>query len=356
MFSIPTPPWEHSLFSSFCYNPPKPKKGTTMQFADPKNDLAFKKIFGNTQHKKILISFLNAVLDFEGEKTIIDVEMANPYQIPKIPDLKETILDIQATNKKGATFIVEMQKKDLGEFAKRSLYYTSKAYVEQLPKGTDYTKLKKVYFIGILNFTIFENTNYISRHLIINQETNTQDLDDFEFSFIELPKFNKTLDELITILDKWIYFIKNAQDLTLIPQTYQETEAFKEAFEISMQQSWNKEELKIYEYIALKEFDEINALRTATKKAELAGEKRGKEEGMKEGMKEGIKEGMKEGIKEGMEKGMEKGKEKGLKEGMKAGEHKAKLEIAKSLIGVLDDETIALKTGLSINEIESLKS
>ena len=29
-----------------------------MKFADPKNDLAFKKIFGNEQHKSILISFI----------------------------------------------------------------------------------------------------------------------------------------------------------------------------------------------------------------------------------------------------------------------------------------------------------
>ena len=173
-----------------------------MKFADPKNDLAFKKIFGNSKHKNILISFLNSVLDFKDTKEIVEVELANPYQVPKIPELKETILDIQAKNKSGENFIVEMQRKDLGNFTKRSLYYTSKAYVEQLPKGNDYTKLKKVYFIGIVNFEIFNNKNFISRHLIINQETNKQDLEDFEFTFIELPKFKKKLNELNSILDK----------------------------------------------------------------------------------------------------------------------------------------------------------
>ena len=173
-----------------------------MTFADPKNDLAFKKIFGDENHKNILISFLNAVLDFKDEKSIEDISLTNPYQVPKIPELKETILDIKATNREGVSFIIEMQKKDLGDFTKRSLYYTSKAYVAQLPTGRNYSVLKKVYFIGILNFNIFDNEEYISRHLIINQETNTQDLDDFEFTFIELPKFIKNLDELETILDK----------------------------------------------------------------------------------------------------------------------------------------------------------
>jgi len=217
-----------------------------MKFVDPKNDLAFKKIFGNENHKNILISFLNAVLDFKDEFIIKDVSLANPYQVPKIPELKETILDIKATNNNGETFIVEMQKKDLGNFTKRSLYYTSKAYVSQLSKGNNYTTLKKVYFIGIVNFEIFSSTNYVSRHLIINQETNTQDLDDFIFTFIELP----------SNLDKWIYFLKNASDLSLIPKEYKNIQEFKEAFDIATQITWNQREIEVYEYMSLKEFDE----------------------------------------------------------------------------------------------------
>ena len=286
-----------------------------MKFADPKNDLAFKKIFGDENHKNILISFLNSILDFKDGKTIVDVELTNPYQVPKIPELKETILDIKATNKNGDIFIVEMQKKDLGDFTKRSLYYTSKAYVAQLPKGQNYTILKKVYFIGILNFNIFDNTNYISRHLIINQETETQDLKDFEFSFIELPKFNKELKQLNSLLDKWIYFLKNAADLIIVPKEYQNIIEFKDAFEIVKQTTWNTKELEVYEYISLKEFDELHALQTAEKK--------------------------------GMEKGMERGMEKGAMQ--------EKIEIAKNLLDILDVETISLKTGLSIQQIETLK-
>jgi len=283
-----------------------------MKFADPKNDLAFKKIFGNENHKNILISFLNAVLDFKDEKEIVEVSLANPYQVPRIPDLKETILDIKATNRSGENFIVEMQKKDLGDFTKRSLYYTSKAYVEQLPSGKDYTILKKVYFIGILNFNIFENEKYISRHLIINQETNKQDLSDFEFTFIELPKFTKELEDLQTILDKWVYFIKNASDLTMIPEQYEDTEEFREAFDIATQTSWGKKELEVYDYITLKEFDEINALRTAERK------------------------------------GMEKGIEKGIKT--------RNIEVALNAIeNNLDDQTISLLTGLSIKEVADLR-
>lgn len=302
-----------------------------MQFADPKNDLAFKKIFGDKNHTNILISFLNSVLDFTGNREIASVELANPYQVPKIPELKETILDIKATNKDGENFIVEMQRKDLHNFTKRSLYYTSKAYVEQLPSGNDYSELKKVYFIGIVNFNIFENTNYISRHLIVNQETNHQDLDDFEFSFIELPKFKKDLKDLTTILDKWIYFIKNANNLDIIPEVYKSKQELNDAFKIATQTTWDKKELEVYDYVKLREFDEINALQTAENK----------------GFNKGIKKGIEQGIEQGIEKGIEQGIEKGIEQ--------RNIEIAKELLDILDNETIAVKTGLTISKIQALR-
>jgi len=278
-----------------------------MQFVDPKNDLAFKKIFGDETKKEILISLLNAILDFKDEETIVELDLVNPYQVPKIPELKETILDIRAKNKAGEQFIIEMQRKDLGDFAKRSLYYTSKAYVSQLNVKEDYSKLNKVYFIGIVDFTMFKSNSYVSRHLILNKETLTQDIEDFEFTFIELDKFNKNLNQLETILDKWLYFIKNAADLEMIPKEYESIEEFKEAFTIATQYNWNKKELEVYDYMTMKDWDEINALKTAERK----------------------------GIEQGIEQ--------------------EKMNLARNLLDILDDETIALKTDLDIQVISNMR-
>ena len=301
-----------------------------MKFADPKNDIAFKKIFGDENHKEVLISFLNAVLDFQGEQTIVEVELTNPYQVPKIEALKETILDIKVTNQKQEHFIVEMQKKDLGDFAKRSLYYTSKAYVNQLDAGKNYHKLKKVYFIGLLNFTMFEGQSCISRHLILNQETNTQDLDDFEFCFIELQKFSKPLGQLSTLLDKWIYFIKNASSLEMVPKEFTGNSALEQAFDSAQMYNWNREEMDVYDYMHLKAWDEINAIDTAVKKAE----KRAKQEGLEQGLELGIEQEQRLSKKQRVQD---------------------KIEIAKNAISQgLEIQTIAAITGLSIEEIEKL--
>ena len=46
---------------------------------------------------------------------------------------------------------------------------------------------------------------------------------------------------------------------------------------------------------------------------------------------------------------------KGIQKGIQEGENKKAIEIAKNLLDILDNETISLKTGLSINEINKLR-
>ncbi|MCP4133781.1 MAG: Rpn family recombination-promoting nuclease/putative transposase [bacterium] len=225
-----------------------------MNFVDIKTDIAFKKVFGNENKKEILISFLNSVLDLEGEHKIASITILNPYQAPKLNKLKETILDLRATDQRGITFIVEMQLEKKPSFAKRVLYYTSKAYVNQLEKGGDYPKLNQVIFIGILNFSMFEGDNYLTRHLILNQETQKQEIKDFEFNFIELTKFNETEEELEILIEKWVYFIKNAGSLKMVPKNAVEKELL-EAYEEANKYNWTPEELEVYDYWSIKDQD-----------------------------------------------------------------------------------------------------
>ena len=106
-----------------------------MRFVDVKNDVAFRKIFGNEKKKVILISFLNAVLELEGQSRIKEVNLLNPFQLPRIAGEKSSIIDVKATDHKGATFIVEMQVAEPAGFDKRVLYYTSKDYSGQIHIG-----------------------------------------------------------------------------------------------------------------------------------------------------------------------------------------------------------------------------
>lgn len=227
-----------------------------MQFADIKNDIAFRKIFGNENKKEILISFLNAVLEFEGNKKITWVEILNPYQFPKIAGLKSTILDVRAKDKNGNSYIVEMQVADKKGFDKRITFYSSKSYASQINSGDEYYKLKPTIFIGILNFEYLKSTDYLSRHAILDTKTYEQKLKDLEFYFIELPKFNKTEKELTDLVEKWVYFIKNAENLNVIPSDVND-EGLKYAYQEADQHTWTKEEVEEYEYARMRETDEV---------------------------------------------------------------------------------------------------
>jgi predicted transposase/invertase (TIGR01784 family) len=251
-----------------------------MQFVDVKTDIAFKKVFGSEHHKEILIGFLNAVLDFQGDRRIKEITLKNPWQAPDIPILKETILDIKAVDHRGVTFIVEMQVKDNPCFDKRALYYSAKAYTNQIKKGDDYPKLNQVIFIGILDFNSFEGDNYLTRHLILNKETLKQELPDLEFNFIELRKFNKREEELESIVEKWIYFIKNAGSLTVIPKSAETIPELKSAYSQAAMIAWSPEELEIYEYWQIRD----------------AADRYGKERDLELEFEKGVETGIEKGI------------------------------------------------------------
>jgi len=252
---------------------------TKFIFVDPKNDVAFRKIFGDENKKEILLSFLNNILEFAGTtREIVDITIKNPYQVPKLKELKETILDIKAVDKRNIHYVIEMQVFHTTAFEKKVLYYVSKAYYQQLNRAEDYPKLNQVIFLGFLDFKLFKkNGDYATRHLILDEKTNEHHFQDFELNFVELPKFEKKLDELEDIKDKWIYFVKNAGDMTMIPHELEEPKELREAFDVANQMSWSKEELDAYDSRGIYIQDERGRLEHAVEE----GKKMGVEEGRK---------------------------------------------------------------------------
>src|SRR5437868_7089853 len=64
------------------------------RFLDPKNDVAFRKIFGTEKNKDILIHFLNDVVKFGKGAEIKDVTFLKTIQDPEIKEKKTSIVDI----------------------------------------------------------------------------------------------------------------------------------------------------------------------------------------------------------------------------------------------------------------------
>jgi predicted transposase/invertase (TIGR01784 family) len=256
-----------------------------MKFVDVKNDVAFRKIFGNDNRKETLISFLNAVLDFQGDQRVTMVTIVNPYQLPSLKGGKVTIIDVKATDQKGNSFIVEMQVADEKDFDKRVLYYASKSYTNQIRRSDQYKKLKPVYFIGILDFDTTQNPHFISRSRIVDIETGEQTIKGVEFNYVELRKFNKKLSELTTLTEKWVYFIKNAENLDVLPDDLDDA-GLRSAYEEANVQTWSQKELDAYDYAFMREAQERSRLEMALEKGEKRGEERGEERGIQKNRNE----------------------------------------------------------------------
>lgn len=222
-----------------------------MKFVDIKNDVAFRKIFGSAKKSICLISFLNAVLELEGNSRIKSVTLLNPYLIPRVAEEKSSIIDVRATDQRGQKFVVEMQVADKKGFNERVQYYAARDFSMQIDKGEDYIKLRPVYFIGILNFSNSKGKSYIAKHLTIEEETGDNILNGIKYAFIQLTKFKKKEHQLETLTDKWTYFIKNSEKIKMIP-SFVDDEGLLTAFQEADKHNWKKEELIAYDNASIR--------------------------------------------------------------------------------------------------------
>ena len=216
-----------------------------MRFIDPKIDFAFKKIFGSTDSKDILINFLNAIL-YEAQPLIEDLEIIDSQ--PENPTLgaQETRLDVKATINGDRIALVEIQLINVPSFGNRVLYNAAKSYSQQLTGKDRYERLKTVISLKIADFEMFDNQpEFMSRFVFQEKEQQFESPDtEIELVFIELPKFSKELAALETTADQWIYFLKNTSTLETVPETLSAVPEIRKAFKIAREDNFTQEELK----------------------------------------------------------------------------------------------------------------
>ena len=280
-----------------------------MIFINPRTDFAFKKIFGSEQSHEILISFLNSIL-YAGEPTIQDLTIVNPYQSPIIKGLKSTYLDIKAELSTGERVVIEMQVLNVAGFEKRILYNAAKAYSIELSEGESYANLNPVIALTITDFVMFDDAEqHISRFILKEKDCLIDyPIYDLELVFVELPKFKRSLSELETLTDRWIYFLQHAPDLQTIPATMAEVPAINQAFAIANKATLTREEADEQHRQSFFIHDQRGVSIKAT--------------------------------------------EQGIKQGIKQNQ----LETARRSLPVLDDAMINQITGLTIADIQQLRN
>jgi len=247
-----------------------------MNFVSTKIDYAFKKIFGSEENKEILISFLNAII-YDGEKTIESVTIINPFtpdRVISLKDLQDTCLDIKAVLFDGSLVFIEMEIAGMTKFSKAVMYNLVKGYNNQLKIKDDFLLLHPTIVVTIMDFIFFRNkADVINPFVFKHQEQNWEYPDEeLKLIFVELPKFNKTLSELETLADKWIYFLKEAGRLDDIPESLGMVAEIEKAFNFANKINMTSEELERVEYRAIGLQDQKGRIAYAEQQGIIKGE------------------------------------------------------------------------------------
>jgi conserved hypothetical protein (putative transposase or invertase) len=287
------------------------------KYLNPLVDFSFKRIFASETNKDLLIDFLNELIIREDK--IIDLTYRPTEQLGAEEHDRKAVFDIYCKTDKDEYCIVEMQKAKQANFKDRSIYYSTFPIQEQAVKGNWNYELHAVYTIAILDFTLFNETEedkncYREEVKLVRVSTKTVFYDKLSYVYIELPKFVKSLDELETNFDRWMYLLKSLPTLNDRPKEIQ-GKIFDKFFKIAEINKLTPQEMKDYNKSILEYSDVRDAANCARE----------------------------EGFKEGEEKGRKILEER-------------EIEIAKNLLKKgISTEIIEQCTGLTAEEIESLR-
>jgi predicted transposase/invertase (TIGR01784 family) len=240
---------------------------------DPNVDYAFKHLFGSDSTRPILIDVLDSVLDPPPGHRIRDIDLLNPFNPKEALDDKLSILDIKARDQTGRLFNVEMQMLACSYYEKRILYYAAKLFQQQLQEGQDYLELKPTISISFLDHILFPQVPaYHLRFRLLETSHHVLLTDALEFHVLELPKFTKTTEELTSILDTWLYFLRHAakMDTEALPEALKRPPVLR-AVEELMKLSQTDQERERYEARRKAQLDYNTGLKVSRMEGQTEG-------------------------------------------------------------------------------------
>ena len=292
-----------------------------MQRLKPLNDFIFKKLFGEKDDEVILLSFLNSIISKTYTEPLTEIIIIENKELTKeMLEDKTGRIDVRAKTQNGEQINIEVQLTDQYNMEKRTLFYWGKLFLEGIKQGEDYTNLKKVITINLLDFNYLETKDYHSSfHLWEDVEKDYLLSDIVEIHFIELPKFRKSKLENIKEgnkeLNRWLSFLQQDISEERLEEIIEMDPAIKMAEEKLEKLSHDPDTIALYRAREDSAHERANLIIT------------------------GIRKGIEEGIQQGIQQGI----------------HQRNIEVAVNLLDILDDKTISQKTGLSIEEVKKLR-
>ena len=244
------------------------------KYINPFTDYGFKRLFGEEANKDLLLDFLSELLR-EEQGEIKNITFLKTEQLGSTEIDRKAIFDLYCENDKGEKFIVELRKTKQNFFKDRALYYSTFSVQEQAKKGSDWNfELKAVYTVAILDFVFEEDKEETEKYKyfvkLSDIETNKVFYDKLTFVYLEIPKFKKSLDEIETHFEKWLYVLRHLNELDKIPAKLTER-VFKKLFDVAEIAKFNREQLMAYEDSMKYYWDLKNSLDTKFREGKTEG-------------------------------------------------------------------------------------
>ncbi len=259
----------------------------TEKYINPFTDYGFKKLFGEEPNKDLLLDFLNQLLKGE-QGEIKDLTYLKTEQLGDSDVDRKAIFDLYCENEKGEKFIVELQKSKQNFFKDRTVYYSTFPIREQAKRADWDYELKAVYTIAILDFVFDSDKNEPKKFRydvkLADTETNKVFYNKLTFIYLEMPKFNKTVEELETRYDKWLFVLRNLNRLDRVPDKFKE-KLFEKLFETAEIAKFTPDQVRSYED-SLKYYRDLkNSLETARDEGKIEGKIEVARQALRKGMK-----------------------------------------------------------------------
>ena len=182
------------------------------------NDLLFHILMQrNKRARKFLICSL---LHLEPDK-VKSVTVLNPISLKKEIDSKKYFLDVLVDLDDHTIINLELQVINKGNWPERSLSYLSRTF-DNLQEGEGYINVRPVIHIGILNFTLFEDSpEFFATYYVTNIKNHRIYSSKFRLSVLDLTQIDLATDEDRAYhIDQWAAFFKATtwEELNMLAQ------------------------------------------------------------------------------------------------------------------------------------------
>lgn len=245
-------------------------------------DFGFKHIFAREDHKKYLISFLNAL--FDGEFEIVDVNYVDRTIENDFEDERTLIYDLHCRTRDERKIIVEMQNRYQSYFDDRSVFYMCADIYRQARKGPWDYRLEPVYGIFLLNFEKgYEDKEHLRSDVVLmNRHTGKVFSSKFNMVFLRLPLLKKKAEDCDTLIEKWLYLIKNFEKMNTMPRNFMNDKIFRDLEHTASVATLSDKERRDYE-ASLKAYrDNYAILKTEREEGRAEGRAEGEAKGRSE--------------------------------------------------------------------------